>query len=46
VDHDRLGGFWLGRFAGPFDEVAVDEGRSGADQGDKVGCVDGLALIR
>jgi GAF domain-containing protein len=39
VDQDRLGSFRLGVLAGPFDEFAVDEGRSGADQGDEVRCV-------
>ena len=43
VDQDRLGGFGLGFLAGPFDELSVDEGRSGADQGDEVGRVDGSA---
>jgi hypothetical protein len=38
VDQDRLGGFGLGLLAGSFDEFAVDEGRSVADQGDEVGC--------
>jgi hypothetical protein len=32
VDEDLLGGFRLGAFAGPFDEFAVDDGRSSADQ--------------
>ena len=40
-----LGGFGLGFLAGPFDELAVDEGRSGADQGDQVGCVDGAPAV-
>src|SRR5262249_29600300 len=31
--------------AGPFDELAVDEGCSGADQGDQVGCVDGTPAV-
>jgi hypothetical protein len=39
VDQDRLGCFGLRFLAGPFYELAVDEGRSGADQGDEVGCV-------
>src|SRR5262249_60762026 len=33
----RLG---LGVPPGSFDELAVDEGGAGADQGDEVGCVD------
>ena len=45
VDQDRLGGFGLGLLAGSFDEFAVDEGRSGADQGDEVGCVDGAPAV-
>jgi hypothetical protein len=40
VDQDRLGGFGLGLLAGSFNEFAVDEGRSGADQGDEMGRVD------
>ena len=36
VDQDRLGGFGLGVLAGPFDQFSVDEGRSGADQGDEM----------
>ena len=40
-----LSGFRLGVLAGPFDEFAVDEGRSGADQGDEVGCVDGAPAV-
>ncbi len=39
VDQDRLGCFGLCLLAGPFHELAVDEGRSGADQGDEVGRV-------
>ena len=39
VDQDRLGSFGLDLFTGPLDEFAVDEGRSGADQGDEVGRV-------
>ena len=47
-----LGGFRLGVLAGSFDEFAVDEGRSGADQGDEVGaltarqrsCADSMSL--
>jgi hypothetical protein len=39
-----LGGFWLGRLGGlvlgSFDELAVDEGRPGADERDQVRCVD------
>jgi len=34
VDQDLLGGFGLGVFTRPFDELSVDEGRSGANQGD------------
>ena len=34
-----LGRFLLGLLAGAFDELSVDEGRSGADQGDEVGRV-------
>ena len=45
VDQDLLGGFRLGVLAGSFDEFAVDEGRSGADQGDEVGCVDGAPAV-
>jgi hypothetical protein len=45
VDQDRLGGFGLGLLAGSFDEFAVDEGRSVADQGDEVGCVDGAPAV-
>jgi hypothetical protein len=45
VDQDRLGGFGLGLLAGPFDEFAAGEGRSGADQGDEVGCVDGAPAV-
>jgi hypothetical protein len=37
--------FRLGVLAGPFDEFAVDEGRSGADQGDEVGRVDRAPAI-
>jgi hypothetical protein len=33
VDEDLFGGFRLGGFAGPFDEFAVETGRSGTDQG-------------
>ena len=40
-----LGGFRLGVLAGPFDEFSVDEGRSGADQGDEVGCVHGAPAV-
>jgi hypothetical protein len=32
-------------FARPLDEFAVDEGRSGADQGDEVGGVDGAPAV-
>jgi hypothetical protein len=49
VDQDLLGSFGLGVLAGSFDEFAVDEGRSRADQGDEVGCsrrVGGLAVTR
>jgi hypothetical protein len=35
-----LSGFGLGFLAGSFDELAVDESRSGADQGDQMRCVD------
>jgi integrase/recombinase XerD len=35
-----LGGFRLGVLAGSFDQFPVDEGRSGADQGDEVRRVD------
>jgi hypothetical protein len=45
VDQDRLGGFGLGLLAGSFDELAVGEGRSGADQGDEVGCDDGAPAV-
>ena len=45
VDQDRLGSFGLGFVIGPLDEFAVDEGRSGADQGDEVGCVDGTPAV-
>jgi hypothetical protein len=40
-----LGCFGLGFLAGPFDDFAVDEGCSGADQGDQVGCVDGAPAV-
>jgi hypothetical protein len=50
VDQDRLSGFLLVLFAGPFDEFSVGERRSGADQGDEMRRVDprasGLALTR
>ena len=37
--------FRLGVLAGSFDEFAVDEGRSGTDQGDEVGGVDGAPAV-
>jgi hypothetical protein len=40
VDQDLLGGFFLSFLAGSLDELSADEGRSGADQGDKMWCVD------
>ena len=40
VDQDLLGGCGWGVLAGSFDEFAVDEGGSGADQGDEVRRVD------
>jgi hypothetical protein len=39
VDEDLLGSFRLGAFGGPFSELAVDEGRSGANQADEVGAL-------
>jgi hypothetical protein len=47
-----LGSFRLGVLTGSFDEFAVDESRSGTDQGDKVGaftarqrsCADSMSL--
>jgi hypothetical protein len=39
------GGFGLVLLAGPLDVVAVDEGRSGADQGDEVGRVHGAPAV-
>ncbi len=45
VDEDRLGGFLFGVLAWSFDEFAVDEGRASADQGDKVGSVDGAPAV-
>jgi hypothetical protein len=40
VDEDLLGGFGLMGFVGSFDELAVDEHRAGADEGDQMRCVD------
>ena len=44
VDQDLLDGFRPGRLGGlvlgSFDELAVGEGRPGADERDQVGCVD------
>lgn len=40
MDADLLGSFRLGAFAGPFEEFAVEETRSGTDQGAEVRCVD------
>jgi len=40
VDEDLLGGFGLMGFVGSFDELAVDEHRAGADEGDEMRCVD------
>jgi hypothetical protein len=40
VDENLLSGFQLGAIAGPFDDFAADESRSGTDQGDEVRCVD------
>ena len=37
---DRLSGFLLVLFAGPFDEFSVGDRRSGADQGDEMRRVD------
>ena len=45
VDQDRLGCFGLGLLTRPFDELAVDEGRSGADQGDEVWGVHGTPAV-
>ena len=45
VDQDLLGGFGLGILAGSFDELAVDEGGSGADQGDEMRRVDGAPAV-
>ena len=45
VDQDLLSGFGLGFLAGSFDELAVDEGRSGADEGDQVRCVDHAPVV-
>ena len=45
MDQDRLSGFRLVFLAGPFDEFAVGEGRSGADQGDEVGRVHGAPVV-
>ena len=39
VDQDLLGCFLASLLAGPFDQFSVDEGCSGADQGDEVGRV-------
>ena len=35
-----LGGFGLMGFVGSFDQLAVDEHRAGADEGDQMRCVD------
>lgn len=44
---EQAGVFRLGVLAGSFDEFAVGEGRSGADQRDEVGRVHGaLAVLR
>ena len=40
-----LSGFRLGVLAGPFDHFAVDEDRSGADQGDEMRRVDGAPAV-
>ena len=46
VDQDLLGSVFLGTLlAGPLGEFAVGEGRSGADQGDEVGGVDGAPAV-
>jgi len=45
VDEDLLGCFGLGVVAGSFDEFAVGEGSSGADEGDEVGRVDGAPAV-
>jgi hypothetical protein len=45
VDQDLLGSVFLSLLAGSLDEFAVDEGRSGADQGDEVGGVDGAPAV-
>ena len=45
VDQGLLRGFLFGVLARSFDEFAVDEGRSGADQGDEVGGVDGPPAV-
>jgi hypothetical protein len=36
MGEDLLGGFRLGALAGPFDEFAVDDGRTGTGQGGAV----------
>jgi hypothetical protein len=45
VDQDLLSGFGLGLLTGSFDYLAVDEGSSGADEGDQVRCVDHAPVI-
>ena len=45
VDQDLLGCVFLTLLAGSLGEFAVDEGRSGADQGDEVGGVDGPPAV-
>ncbi len=45
VDQDLLGGVFPAFLGGPLGEFSVDEGRSGADQGDEVGGVDGAPAV-
>src|SRR3954468_19478172 len=40
VDEDLLGGLGVSCLVGSFDELAVDEGGAGADEGDQVRAVD------
>ena len=45
VDQDHLSCFGLDFLSGSFDVFAIDEGRSGAHQGDQVGGVDGTPAV-
>ncbi len=45
VDQDLLGGCGWGVLVRSFDELAVDEGRAGADQGHEVRRVDGTPAV-